>query len=140
MTFSQVARRFSLHPQRLFLVDGLGALTSAFWLGFILVQLESIFGIPRSTLYFLALLPGIFALYNFYCFIRIKERIGLFLKVIAYLNIAYCGLSLGLAFYHYPVITYFGWIYLLLEISLVLALAKLELQTAKTTIPPPHRS
>ena len=136
MTFLQIASRFSVHPQRLFLVDGLGALTSAFWLGFILPQWESFFGIPRSTLYFLALLPVGFAIYDLFCFIKIKERMGLFLKVMAYLNIAYCGLSLALAFYHYPVITYFGWIYLLLKISLVLALAKLELQTAKITLTP----
>ena len=133
MTFQQLADRFSLHPKRLFLLDGFGAIISAFLLGVVLVKLESIFGVPIRLLYFLAFLPIAFAIYDLYCFISVKENIGLFLQSIAYINIIYCCISLGLAFYHYKKITYLGWTYMLLEVFVVIALANLEFRTAKLT-------
>lgn len=133
MAFQQLIDRVSWNPKRLFLIDGSGAILSSFLLGVVLVKLENIFGIPIPTLYFLAFLPGAFAVYDFYCFTRVKENVGLFLKSIAYINISYCCISLGLAFYHYNQITYFGWTYVLLEIFIVLALANLELKTANLT-------
>jgi len=69
-----------------------------------------------------------FAVYDLYCFTRVKVNIGLYLKVIAYLNISYCLLSVGLAFYHS--IAFFGWAYIFLEISIMIALANLELRIA----------
>jgi len=130
MAIQQVADRISLHPKTLFLMDGLGAIISAFMLGVVLVEFENIFGIPRPTLYFLALLPCAFAAYDFYCFIKLKEDFGLFLKVIASINIAYSCLSLGLAFYHSKVVSNLGWTYVVFEIIIVIILAKLEFKTA----------
>jgi len=116
----------------LFLIDGFGALLSAFLLGVVLVKFQSFFGIPKSTLYFLAFLPCLFAVYDFYCYLNVKEQLGKFLKVIAFANLFYCGLSLGLAFYHSSMLTYLGWIYILLEILLVIIIAIIELgQAAK---------
>lgn len=133
MIFQQLVDRISLNPKRLFWVDAFGAILSAFLLGVVLVKLESVFGIPAKTLYFLAFLPAVFVLYDFYCLIRVKENIGLFLKGIAYINLVYCCISFGLAFYHYKKITYMGWSYVLLEICILIALASLEFRTAELT-------
>lgn len=133
MIFLHLVVRISLNPKRLFLIDGFGAILSAFLLGVVLVRFESVFGIPAPTLYFLALLPTAFALFDFYCLIRVKENIDLFLKGIACINLAYCCISLGLAFYHYEKITYLGWSYILLEICILIALASLQFRTAKLT-------
>lgn len=134
MAFQQLIEKICLNPERLFLIDAFGAIISAFLLGVILVKLEGIFGIPLPALYLLALLPSGFALYDFYCFFRVKENIGLFLKGIAYINLSYCCISLGLAFYHYKKITYLGWTYVVLEIFMVIVLATLEFRTAKLTL------
>lgn len=120
------------NPRKLFLVDGLGAMLSAFLLGVVLVALEDVFGIPRSTLYILALLPCFFAVYDAYCYQKKEEDLGPFLKGIAIMNISYCVLSIGLAIYHYQSITYFGWAYLVIEILIVMALARLELRVYLT--------
>jgi hypothetical protein len=120
------------NPRKLFLIDGVGAMLSAFLLGVVLVELEDVFGIPPPTLYLLALLPCLFAVYDLYCYRKKEENIGPFLKGIAILNISYCLLSLGLAFYHYQSITYFGWAYILVEILIVLMLARLELIVSRT--------
>jgi hypothetical protein len=134
MAFQRLVEKICLNPKRLFLIDAFGAVISASLLGVILVKLEDIFGIPLPAFCLLALLPIGFALYDFYCFINIKENIGLFLKGIAYANLLYCCISLGLAFYHYVKITYLGWTYIVLEIFMVTALAMLELRIAKLTL------
>jgi hypothetical protein len=117
-------------PKRLFLLDGCGAILSAFLLGVVLVRLENIFGIPPSALYVLASLPCLFALYDFYCFFKIKHNLGFYLKAIAVVNVLYCCLSMGLAFYHFQKLTFFGWIYIVVEIVIVAALANLEISVA----------
>ncbi len=117
--------------KKLFLLDGFGAIISAFLLGVVLVKLESYFGIPKNTLYFLAALPCFFMIYDFYVYFKIEKNLGSFLKRIAIVNLLYCFLSLLLAFYHYQVITYLGWIYIIGEIIIVVVLAWYELKVAK---------
>ena len=117
--------------KKLFLLDGFGAILSAVLLGVVLVKLESFFGIPKSTLYFLAVLPCFFAVYDFYCYFKINKNLGQFLKGIAIINLIYCCLSLGLAFYHYQQITYLGWTYIIGEIIIVSIIAVIELKAVK---------
>ncbi len=121
---------FSENPRKLFLLDGIGALVSAFFLGVVLVQLEHIFGIPPSALYVLAFIPCVFAAYDFFCYWKIKENWRGYLKAIAIANLLYCVLSLGFAFYHLEQITYLGWAYIIIEILIILVLAKIELNAA----------
>lgn len=116
--------------KKLFLIDGIGALVSAFLLGVVLVQFEAYFGIPTSTLYILAALPCVFAIYDFYCFFALKENLANHLKRIAVVNILYCFLSIGFAIYHSSEIKNLGWAYIILEVIIVLALAMFELKTA----------
>lgn len=117
--------------KKLFLIDGIGALVSAISLGVVLVQLEEYFGIPVSALYILAALPCLFALYDFYCYFKLKENLGSYLKGIAIVNLLYCALSIGFAFYHQSSITWLGWTYIVLEISIVATLALIELKATR---------
>ncbi len=130
MIFRQVLHKIRLNPQKLFLIDGLGALISAFLLGVVLAQLENIFGLPQSTLYFLASIPLVFFIYDLYCYLNVKKDIGLFLKIIAVSNLIYCFISIALAFYHYHEITYWGWTYVALEIIIIIVLVYTEYTTA----------
>lgn len=127
---SNLVNSLSSNPRKLFLLDGLGALLSIFLLGIVLVQLETFFGVPRSTLYFLAFLPCLFALYDLYCHQKVKENLGFHLKVIASLNILYCFISIGLACFHYQQLTLLAWAYFIIEIILVLTIAALEIRVA----------
>lgn len=117
-------------PRKLFLIDGLGAILSAFLLGVVLVEFEEYFGIPRPTLYILALLPCLFAGYDFFCYQKKNENVDSFLKGISFLNIGYCLLSIVLASYHYERVTYLGWGYILIEVLIVMTLAMIELKAA----------
>jgi len=96
------------------LIDGLGAVVSALFLGVVLVEFDEVFGIPKPTLYFLALFPCLFAVYDFYCYNAESTNFGTALMGIAVMNTAYSFLSAGLTTYHFRKITYFGWGYLAL--------------------------
>jgi len=122
------------NPRVLFLIDGVGALLSAFLLGIVLVKFETIFGIPKSTLYFLASLPSLFAIYDFYCFFWLNNKLANYLYRIAFINLIYCCISIGLAVYHNNEITELGWTYILIEVLVIIALAIFELVTAKLLI------
>jgi hypothetical protein len=128
--FTKLFEYILCSPKRLFLIDSFGAITSIFMLGYVLVKLESIFGIPQTTLYFLASLPCAFVVYDIFCYLRAKKSIWLYLKGVAYMNIFYCCISIGLAFYHYKKITYLGWIYLIFEILIVIIISSVEIKVA----------
>ncbi len=116
--------------KKLFLIDASGAILSAFLLGVVLVRFETIFGIPSATLYFLAAIPIGFAIYDLYCY-RQGEQIGKFLKGIAMANLSYCILSIGLAFYHFEVVTTLGWLYIIGEVLIVIVLSVIEYNVAR---------
>jgi hypothetical protein len=66
--------KITSNPKLLFLIDGVGALLSAFLLGVVLASAETTFGMPSKTLYFLATLACLFALYSFWNHVRFNEN------------------------------------------------------------------
>ncbi|MFY0607100.1 MAG: hypothetical protein JXR10_10310 [Cyclobacteriaceae bacterium] len=130
MNIKQLIKWGEANPRKLFKIDGFGAILSALLLGVVLVRLESIFGIPEATLYFLASLPCLFAVYDFYCYYKFDLNPRPFLKGIAMTNFVYCCISIGAAVFHIETITYLGWIYILAEIVIVSTLAYVELRVA----------
>lgn len=117
-------------PHLLFVIDGIGAALSAFLLGVVLVRLEGIFGIPRTALYLLAFIPILFIAYDVLAF-YVKTNPATYLKGIALLNILYCLLSIGVVTYHIDKITIFGWMYVLMEILVVVFLSNVEWQVSQ---------
>ena len=119
------------NPRKLFLLDGFGALLSSFLLGCILTEFENIFGIPKPTLYLLALIPIFFVLYDAFFYFKKNTNINYGLKGIAILNFSYCIISIFYAFFHIESITFLGWFYIFIEIIIVSLLAIFELIIAK---------
>ncbi|QCK16135.1 hypothetical protein [Mangrovivirga cuniculi] len=128
---NQLIIKIESNPKQLFLLDGSGAILSAFLLGVVLVQFETIFGIPASTLYFLAAIPVFFALYDIISYRKDLAKTANLLKGIAVMNLHYCCLSIGLAAYHQDTITLFGWAYIISEVLIVITLSIIEIKVAK---------
>lgn len=120
----------AIAPKQLFLIDALGACLSAFCLGIIIPSLENFFGMPRTILYLLAVIPCFFAVYSFICFLKFPERWPLFLKGIAFANILYCILSIAMMVYFRELLTVYDWIYFILEIIIVGIVVRFELKAA----------
>ncbi len=121
---------FETEPKKLFLIDGVGAAFSAFLIGFVLIRLQTLLGISVSTLYLLAALPLAFALYDGFCYRKLNTGAGPFLKVLAIMNLLYCGLSITLTVFHFNTITILGLFYFATEILIVVILALIELKVA----------
>ena len=130
----KMIEKFVSNPKKLFLIDGLGAILSAFLLGFVLVKLERVFGIPATSLYFLATIPIFFVIYDLYCSRKNNDDLGQLLRGIAIINLIYCCTSIGFFFYHFETITIFGWSYILIEILIIVTLAIVEYKVAKRLI------
>jgi|SRR5690554_2880712 len=119
------------NPRHLFLLDGIGAFFSLFLLGILLIRFEHFFGIPVSTLYFLAFFPLCFLLFDLFSFFIVRRNYQIYLRIIAILNIAYCLLSIVLSLYQYDNISSFGLLYIFIEVTVIGIIAALELNVAK---------
>jgi hypothetical protein len=115
-------------PKRLFLMDGLGALTTAGLLFFLLAEFEYIFGMPKEVLHALSFMAILFSAYSFSCLLMVKQKWKFFLSLIAIANIIYCLLTSGLILYHYPQLTGWGLMYFIGEIAIIITLAYAEIK------------
>ena len=115
---------------KLFLIDGLGALLSAIMLGVVLPRFEAMIGMPPKILYVLAFLACLFAIYSLSCFFRNMENWKPYLKFIAIVNLLYCCLTLGCIIFLHQEVTVLGMIYFIVEIIIIVILAIIELRTA----------
>lgn len=129
--FDLLMAKLAKDPHRLFLIDGLGALLSVFLLGYVLVQLQEIVGMPVRTLYILASIPILFAIYDFICYTKLSADLSQFLRYIAFANIVYCLFSLVMLVNHKESLTFLGMSYFIIEILIVLVLAYIELRISK---------
>ncbi|MNJ84203.1 hypothetical protein D3C87_16480 [compost metagenome] len=135
MLFKKLTNRLASHAKTIFLVDGIGAAASAFFLGIILTTFESFFGMPKSILIPLSLIAAIFAVYSFSCYFFVKRNPQRFLRIIAFSNIIYCLVTGGMIIRVYEQLTPIGFGYFLGEIVLILSLVFLEFKVLKQKTP-----
>ena len=115
-----------LDAKNIFLVDGIGAIVSAFSLGIILPVIQKWIGMPAETLYLLSLWALAYGLYSLSCFWLIRPKALGWLKAILTANLVYCIFTLGLVIQYLPKVTTLGLIYFLLEIMIILGLVFYE--------------
>lgn len=119
------------NPKKVFLLDGIGAIVSALFLGVVLVQLEPYIGMPKSILHVLASMALLYAVYSMSCYFFLKSNWSPFLKIIAFANSFHCLVTIYLIFTNYKTLTPLGITYFVVEILIVIAVVLLELNTAK---------
>lgn len=120
---------FARRPKTLFLVDSLGAFTTAFFLFAILRPFNQHVGIPQLVLTYLSIIALLFCFYSMTCFLLIKNNWQPFLKIISIANLLYCCLTIGIVVYYYHTLTILGVAYFLVEIVIVFGLVFVELKT-----------
>ena len=118
-------------PRKLFLIDGAGAILTIVLLGYILVELAGFFGIPVRALNVLLIFPCLYLVFDLYCLLRKQIDFRLCLKVIASLNLFYCVLAVGSAFYFSDELTIFGWLFVTSECAVIIVLSTLEFRVAR---------
>lgn len=117
-------------PKTLFLIDGIGATLTAFFLYVVLRTFYLYFGMSPNVLLYLSVIAVVFALYSFTCFRCLPNHWQPYLKAIAYANLIYCLFTAGLVTYYYHHLTILGLAYFCTEILVICTLAFVELRTA----------
>lgn len=125
--------KLSTKPRRIFLIDSLGALVTAFLLSFVLAPYERFFGMPRAVLYDLASVACVFALYSACCYFFAGKSWRICLKIIALANGIYGCATLVLAVCYYHSLHLGGLAYFFLESLVMSALLWLEYALIKRT-------
>jgi hypothetical protein len=118
--------KINTYPKIIFLVDGFGALLTAFFLFGVLRPFEQTFGMPKDILTLLSLIALVFAVYSFYCYFFLKGNWKTFLFGISIANFMYCCLTLGLVYFFYSELTVLGVAYFLAEVAVVMGLVLVE--------------
>lgn len=113
--------------KRLFLIDGLGAIASSIFLGFIFVKYQDNIGMPKNVLYPLALVAGLFATYSLSNLANYKPN-NISLKVIGMLNLLYSFVTCALVILHFERLTFLGLAYFIGEILILWILVFYELR------------
>ncbi len=127
----QFFNKFALNPKRIFLIDGLGAFLTAFFLFAILRTFNEYFGMPIITLDILSIIAFFFCVYSLSCFLLLTKNWHFFLQPIIFANLLYCFLTSGLVIYYYQQLTNLGITYFLLEIVVVCGLVFFEINVLK---------
>ncbi|MCC9065172.1 hypothetical protein [Flavobacterium piscisymbiosum] len=117
--------------KKIFLIDSLGALISAFFLGIVLVRFEIAVGMPKEVLIVLAILACILAFYSFISYLFVIKNWQFYIRIIALVNLVYCCLTIGFLTYFHREITVLGCAYFFIEIIVILILANIEINVAK---------
>ena len=120
--------KLGLFGRKILLVDGIGALVSAFFLGVVLYRLEATFGMPCPALRTLTVPACFFACYSLLSFLFAGENWRSFLRLIIIANVLYACLSVWLVIGHYAELSVLGLAYFCLELLVLAVLVFAEVK------------
>ena len=127
----KLINHFAENPKRLFLLDSLGAILTAFFLFVVIWQFNGYFGMPKPVLTYLSIIAICFCIYSTSCFLFLKAYWTAFIRLIGIANLLYCALTIGLLIKYYSLLTIIGVTYFLIEIVIICGLSHVELNVAK---------
>lgn len=117
--------------KKIFLVDALGAILTAFFLFVMMRQFNEYFGMPKTVLTLLSVIAGLFCIYSTACFLFLKGNWAPFIRFIGFANLLYCFLTIALLIKYYSLVSIIGTLYFLIEIVIICGLSYVELSVAK---------
>lgn len=117
------------------LIDGLGALTSSFFLGIILPSFDSLFTVPQKLLYPLALIALGLCVYSLSCHFLAKGRLNLHLTRVIAMNAIYSVITLAAVSTSYKEFNVPGISYFVSELIILSGLIWTEFQVLRKAKP-----
>jgi len=121
-----------MRPKQMCLIDTIGAFVSAFMHGVVLPIFHDLIGMPKIAFYVLAVFPLIYFIYDLRTYLHKNPNWSSYFRNIIFFNLGFCVFSILAMFYFRHDLTNIGWIYLVLEILVVLFIVGLENKTLKT--------
>lgn len=125
---NKIINHLAEKQNKLFIIDSLGAMLTAFFLFVIMRQFDEYFGMPKTVLTYLSIIATCYCIYSITCFLFLKRRWTLYIKIIGIANLLYCALTIGLLIKYYHLLTTIGKTYFLIEIVIICRLSYIELK------------
>jgi hypothetical protein len=122
----------NLKLKSIFLIDAIGAITTAFLLMVVLRTFNQYIGLSKAVLSLLSIIAILFAVYSFCCFMFSEKDSQKLLKPIIVANLAYCILTIGLLIFYQNSIKPLGVIYFTGEVLVIFSLVYFEIKTLKS--------
>jgi hypothetical protein len=123
-------------PALILLIDGIGAIVSALFLGVVLTALQPYVGMPRPVLVALAAVALAYSAYSIDGYHRRPDEWRRRVRVISTLNLAYCAVTLALVAAFWTQLTLVGAAYFLGEIFAIGVLVVVERRLLAATAAP----
>lgn len=120
------------NPKSIFLLDGIGALLTAFLIFVVLRPFNESIGLPKNILVYLSIIAAVFSIYSLSCYCLIKEQWPFYLRIISLANIVYCCLTIITIIYFHESIRIIGICYFVGESITISLLVYMELYILKT--------
>lgn len=117
-------------PQKLFLIDSLGALLTTFFLFVVLRNFYEYVGMPIPVLTYLSVIALGLCIYSTACFFFLKGNWTPFIRGISIGNLLYCILTMVLVIIYYSQLKTIGMIYFVIEVIIILGLVYIERNVA----------
>lgn len=125
-----LTEKLASQPNIIFLLDGVGAVISFLLLMVILNYGNEIIGMPAKALKGLALISALLCFYSLGCYLFLRYRFALFIRIIGFANLLYCIVTIGVGLFYRSVLTKQGSAYFFAEIIVICALVNIELSVA----------
>lgn len=94
----KLTRHLAKNPRRLLLMDSAGALLNSVLLSAVLSNLSPYFGMPKTTLNLLFSIAACLCFYSAVCFLFLKAKWTLYIRIITSANLLYCALTTAFLF------------------------------------------
>lgn len=130
-SISKISGYFSRHPQKLFLLDSIGAFLTACMLIVMLIFFRKYIGIDIEVFTLLISIAVLYSLYSFCCYKIHPEKWQIFLRIIAIANMVYAGGIMVFICLNYNYLALLGILYFSIEAVIIIGLAILELKVVK---------
>ena len=119
------------HPRMMFIIDAMGATISSIMLGVVLVCFQGLVGMPLTALEYLSGSAFAIALFSWSCYLGFEKFGKHLFKVIGFINILYCLVSIGFVLYYNQELTSIGYLYFIVEILIIAMIAYIEIKVSK---------
>lgn len=116
--------------QKAFIIDAFGAMLSSIMLIWVLPNFQNLIGLPISSLYFLGAWAILFVLFSGSGIFIKPKKPEIYLKIVAGMNSFYSLLSLALVLYYFEQIQFFGLLYFIVELLVLVLLISWEFRLA----------
>ncbi|MFO0675868.1 MAG: hypothetical protein U0169_05000 [Polyangiaceae bacterium] len=120
-------------PRAMLLLDGLGALATAFTVGLVLPQVASSVGLEPRVLGSLGLYGVGCATYSLGCWRILKAHWARALTGIVGANLVYCGITASVVATRWEALTWLGVAYFVGEMAVIVALVAVEIAVVRAS-------